>query len=343
MSIEKRQRKNGVRWYVRLRRPDGSPYSRSFRTRKEAERFQASELADRDRGSWTDPAAGRITLQAWSEEWMASNLHRWRASTIDRHELALRRVWVPELGSRRLSSIQPRQLQALANQLAGTYAPWTVRGYMGTGRLLLADAVALDLLSRTPFRGIKLPPIGSNEKRVLTPAELHDLADAVGERWRCFIYVAGVLGLRFGEVAALTFDDVDLEAKRLTVCRAVSEVNGKLTIGPPKSPAAHRTIDMPDQMAAELEAHCSRISSELDVGAVLFTTTSGSLLRRSNFRRRTLLPAVSGLDLEGLTFSWSAPHSRNAVGSRRSRPTHSAILAWPCHAQVGPRVVCPCE
>lgn len=155
MSVERRQRKNGVSWYVRLRRPDGSSYSRSFRTRKDAERFERAELALRDSGGWTDPTSGDILVSAWAEEWLASGQMAWRAATVDRHELALRTVWVPRLGSRRLNAVGPRDIQLVVNALVESHSSWTVRGYTVTGRKMFGDAVASEVLSRSPFRGIK--------------------------------------------------------------------------------------------------------------------------------------------------------------------------------------------
>jgi hypothetical protein len=41
-----------VRYDVRLRDPSGKPYKRTFRTKREAETFDARERADRSRGAW---------------------------------------------------------------------------------------------------------------------------------------------------------------------------------------------------------------------------------------------------------------------------------------------------
>ena len=68
MSIEARQTANGVRYDVRMRTPDGRQYKRSFRTRKEAETFQAQELADQSRGGWVDPRRSSITVAEWAAE-----------------------------------------------------------------------------------------------------------------------------------------------------------------------------------------------------------------------------------------------------------------------------------
>ena len=301
MSIEKRQRKGGISWYVRLRRPDGTQYARSFRTRKEAERFQAAELADRDRGAWIDPASGEITVGEWSREWFASNVHSWKPATVSRHDLALRTQWVPRLGAQKLVSVQPRHVQAIVNDLATSYANWTVRGYVGTGRLMFSDAVAMDVISRTPFRGIKLPSADAGERRTLTPIEVHLLADAIGKDWRCLIYVGGVLGLRFGEAVALAVGDIDLAGRRISITKAVSEVNGHLITGPPKTAAGVRTIDIPVQLAHELTEHIDRRNLGRP-DQLIFADSLGGPIRRSNFRRRILVPALEATGIEGFTF-----------------------------------------
>ncbi|HUR17508.1 MAG TPA: hypothetical protein VMZ51_01050 [Acidimicrobiales bacterium] len=52
MSIKARKTTSGIRYDVRLRDPAGEPYKRTFRTKREAETFQARERADRSRGAW---------------------------------------------------------------------------------------------------------------------------------------------------------------------------------------------------------------------------------------------------------------------------------------------------
>jgi hypothetical protein len=67
--IAKRTTKNGdVRYDVRLRAPDGQERSKTFRTKKEAERYERAHFAALDAGTWVDPRAGRITLEEWATE-----------------------------------------------------------------------------------------------------------------------------------------------------------------------------------------------------------------------------------------------------------------------------------
>ena len=117
--IQKRKLKSGeVRYDVRLRRPDGSHYVKTFRTKKEAETYKATEMADRARGTWIDPKAGKILFADWSAEWLKTWTMTWRPRTADKHQMAMRVHWVPRFGGQEVGSITPRQVQAAVDELA---------------------------------------------------------------------------------------------------------------------------------------------------------------------------------------------------------------------------------
>ena len=259
--IQRRKLKSGeVRYDVRLRRPDGTHYVKTLRTTKEAETYKATEIADRARGTWIDPKAGKISFADWSAEWLKTWTMTWRIRTADKHHMAMRVHWVPRFGSQEVGSITPRQIQAAVDELAVKYQPSSVRSYYGTLRTCVLYAVERDLISRTPCRAIKLPKKSEPEKRVIEPTELHSLADAVGERWRCFIYLGGVMGLRFGEIAALRVSDFEPSSRQLSIKRTLTELNGELILSPPKSRSSIRSLPVSAPMAAELVGHLERES-----------------------------------------------------------------------------------
>ena len=76
MSVNRRATKHGTRWDVRLRTPDGRPYKRTFRTRREADAYEARELADRSRGIWQDPTLAMVSFKEWAEQWLADTAGR---------------------------------------------------------------------------------------------------------------------------------------------------------------------------------------------------------------------------------------------------------------------------
>jgi len=114
-----------------LRTPDGRAYKRTFRTKKEAERFHATELADRARGSWIDPRAGQVTVAEWFHEWYRTNEASWRPATAAKNRSAIARNWLPRIGSRELASLTPRHVQRVVNELVAEFEPATVRSYYG--------------------------------------------------------------------------------------------------------------------------------------------------------------------------------------------------------------------
>ena len=72
MSIRKRQTAKGVRYDVQLRDTNGRMYQRTFRTKREAEAYEAKERTDRARGTWVDPRGATIPFSEVAAEWLSS-------------------------------------------------------------------------------------------------------------------------------------------------------------------------------------------------------------------------------------------------------------------------------
>ncbi len=299
--IRKRETSRGVRYDVRLRRPDGREYSKTFRTKRAAEEYEAQQIVERSRGQWVDPTTGRVTFAEWVEEWRRSVEQTWRPSTRAKNATALDRHWLPEFGPMRMEAIGPRHIQHVVNRLAEALKPATVRSYYGVLAQLFGDAVDLEVIGRSPCRSIKLPKVAHEVKRVIGPDDLHRLADEVGPDWRLLIYLGGVMGLRIGEALGLRWIDIDLDERTITISRTVSEVGSMVTIGEPKTRSSLRTLVFPSALTPEFIAHRARDSGENPANLV-FHDSIGGPVRASNLRYRILDPAVRAIGLDGLTF-----------------------------------------
>jgi hypothetical protein len=75
-------------------------------------------------GQYVDPKAGRQTVREYAEEWRAVQVHR--STTAAHVETMLRRHVYPTLGTKRLSSVLPNDIQALVKRLSVDLAPATV-------------------------------------------------------------------------------------------------------------------------------------------------------------------------------------------------------------------------
>jgi integrase len=109
------------------------------------------------------------------------------------------------------------------------------------------------------------------------------------------VRVLGVLGLRFGEAAALRRRSVDLLRRRLRVQESLAELSGHLSFGPTKSHQT-RSVPLPPSIRSALEEHLK--STVPAVGdALIFTSPNGAPLRHSTFTNRVWKPALNKLQL----------------------------------------------
>lgn len=106
--------------------------------------------------------------------------------------------------------------------------------------------------------------------------------------------LATFTSLRWGELCGLRQSDINLAARTVRVERQLTELeNGGLSFGPPKTSAGRRTVGFPELVAPVVRWHVSCFAQGEDDG-LIFTSSSGAALRRSNFRRRVWLPALHG-------------------------------------------------
>jgi site-specific recombinase XerD len=171
-----------------------------------------------------------------------------------------------------------------------------------TATALLENHAFIDMgwkqTTRTPCQGIKLPKETSHqEMRFLGAEEVVRLADAVEPRYRALIVTAAYAGLRWGELAALKVFDVNLFKGTIDVRQSLSEVSGRIEIGPTKT-GARRTVSLPRFLAQMIGEHIGLYPSP---EAFVFSAAEGGPLRRAWYRRH-YLPAVKRAGLEPLRF-----------------------------------------
>jgi integrase len=152
------------------------------------------------------------------------------------------------------------------------------------------------LLATSPCDRQPLPRVERDEARFLTPGEIELLADTIDGRYRALVLVAGYGGLRAGELFGLAREQLDLLHGTVDVTRTLTEVNGHLALGPPKTRAARRRVPLPRPIVDEVEQHLARVPD----GELVFPAPQGGPVRAGLFRRRFWRPAVDCAGLEPL-------------------------------------------
>jgi integrase len=314
-SIERRETTRGVRYDVRYRDPTGRPRTKTFRRRSDADRYARSVEVDKDRGLFVDPKLARTPLGEVAAAWLRSNPGK-RGGSQDRDEQVVARHIVPALGDRPVGSLTPADVQATVNRWAAARAPRTVRREYAVLRAILNYALRLDMLGRSPCRGINLPEVKPLRRRIVTAAEVAKLADGLGGVGQLgpMVYVAVVEGMRWGEVAGLRVGHVDFVARTLAVRETIVRGRrGAIGVGEPKSAAGHRILAAPVALMRMLHEHIEAKGLDpSDREALLFTSPGGAFLPYSNWvrvpgiRRRSPLASVA----------WSRMRARRVSGTR---------------------------
>jgi integrase len=178
-------------------------------------------------------------------------------------------------------------------------SPSSVNATYRTFARIMATAEIDGLIGRSPCVGVPLATETSHrEMHFLDHNDVARLADAVEERYRALIYTAAYTGLRWGELAALRVDRVNFLRGTAHVVEALTEVNGRVQLGPTKT-GAHRAVSLPRFLVEMLSEQVARHPSPT---GLVFTSAEGTPLRR-NFYRRHFKPAVVQAGLpEGLRF-----------------------------------------
>lgn len=85
--------------------------------------------------------------------------------------------------------------------------------------------------------------------------EIALLLDALPAPYRTPTMIAATTGLRLGEVLALRWDVIDLEAARLHVVATLQQEAGEVYVESPKTDRARRTVPIPPMTLALLRRH----------------------------------------------------------------------------------------
>ncbi|MGH2927249.1 MAG: phage integrase central domain-containing protein, partial [Solirubrobacteraceae bacterium] len=249
--IERRPTKAGSRYEVRLRGPDGKERSRSFRTRKDAERYEREQRAALDKGSWIDPRHASLTMGAYADRWIAER-HDLRPRTVELYRSLLRVHILPSFGELPLGKIAPSAIRAWNAALASAHPVTAAKAYRLL-REILSTAVADELIARNPCVVKRAGMERSPERPMASIAEVDALAAAMPDDLRIAVLLAAWCQLRRAELLGLERRDVDLLHGTVRVERTANHVPGGIELGPPKSAAGLRTVSVPPHVRPELE------------------------------------------------------------------------------------------
>ncbi len=234
----------------------------SFRgTKRQAQNECTRLLSEMDRGVYVEPS--KTTLSEFLAVWLADVKRRVSPKTYERYEQVCHKNIGPLLGAVALSKLKPPQIsEAYAVALesgrrdgSGGLSPRTVHHMHVILKGALGHAVKWELLVRNPAAAVNPPKVPRATMRTYDLPTTAEMIEAARGRAVFMPALLAVLcGMRRGEIAALRWRHVDLDAGQLAVVESAEQTKTGIRLKAPKS-GRGRTIALPATLVAELRAH----------------------------------------------------------------------------------------
>ncbi|HCU95078.1 MAG TPA: site-specific integrase [Actinobacteria bacterium] len=273
------------------------------------------------RGTYISPVAGKITLRAFSESWLASRT--FGPTTAEATELRLRlrlHIW-PVLGGKLLSQVTPSVIQSWVRGLKGSASSKKIMLTLLSPILGAAVDDGLVARNQTHAKSVKAPEPG---KRKIEPWPAEQVAAgraALPGRFQIVCDLGSGLGMRQGEILGLATTDVEWLRKGGAVVhirRQVRIVGRRMVFAPPKG-GKERDISLPESVALALAAHLEEYPARpvtlpwLEPGgqpvtvALVLTSAIGKAVNRNSFN----------------TFQWKPALGKAGTPASRDNGTHA--------------------
>lgn len=165
-------------------------------------------------------------------------------------ESRLRRYLIGPLGGCELSAVTAPTLQELLDKQKGKSKSF-LKKLKDEITAFFEAAEEERLLSRNPCKRLYLPECEDKKRRALTEKERKAFLAAADQHRHGLLFIfIYYCGLRPGEVRVLMPDDIDYEARTVTVTRALDNKTGR--IKEPKTESGYRTVPIPDELFRRL-------------------------------------------------------------------------------------------
>jgi len=294
-----RQRADG-NWEWRT--PPSFPVRKSLYAKRQEDVLKKRDEFLKDFEQGLDLDAKKLTVGAYLDLWLKDAVEGsvWYTTFRD-HERNVRLHLKPTIGRIRLKDLTRLHVQRLINQkVKEGYAPRTVRYAHTTLSKALTQAVDWDLVPRNAASRVKLPKQNRMKRETLSADNVVAFfAAASKDRFAALYVLAVTSGLRPGELLALKWENVDLEAGALSVRRSVSEDEGGPVMREETKTSGGRRLELLPVAVEALKKHRIRQNEErlryrglwtaLDL---VFPSTTGTIMRRNNRHRRSYKPLL---------------------------------------------------
>lgn len=191
-------------------------------------------------------------LRRWAEEYF--EIYMQSSSSFNRDLLwnLLERILLNDAGCVQVGDVKPALLKAALNKVSNQSKSQYDKAYAILFNLFSA-AAENGLITANPMIGIKKEKKTGGNRRSLTNREREICMQTFATHEKGLLFaLMFYCGLRPGEARAMTWNNIDMENKTITVTQAVKKTGNTgcagIKLGAPKTESSTRTIPMPQRL-----------------------------------------------------------------------------------------------
>ncbi len=288
------------------------------KTRQEAQEKLRTALSEMPRRALIGIA--HPTVEHFIKHWLANLTETANASTSIRYEQVVRLHIIPELGSLYLEKLTPQHLTTFYNKkIEEGLSANTIQLLHTCLYQTLTQAIQEGYVEHNTCEEVALPKKAYNVIHPLTKEQArHFLKVIRGHQFEALFTLALATGMRRGELLALKWQDLDLVAGVLQVCRTFNQKQTQEIIyaeGGPKANSSRRSIIIAPFALDPLNQHrILQFEAKSQAGDhwhkldLIFCTSNGEPLPRNSalksfkrFLQAASLPPIGFRDLRHTT------------------------------------------
>ncbi|MCR5836713.1 MAG: site-specific integrase [Lachnospiraceae bacterium] len=258
-----------------------------------------------------------ITLDGYFKEWIEAKRNSIKGSTLKTHISYYNKHISIKLGKRKIQQIERREIINFQSELVKTLSVSTVNSIIKTLKMILYDAINDEIIVKNPAENIKaVKETGKKATetyhRALTEEEQRAFMQEIkNDYYYEFIAMLLCSGMRSGEAAALTWNDVDYEKNVIHITKTVTFTEkGVLIVGDsPKSDAGKRDIPINDTIKSVLQRQLAKMGNIVPMrNNNIFVSVYGGLIY-SHAINRAISDALKRLEKKGIHIDHFTAHA----------------------------------
>lgn len=262
--------------------------------KKEAEKVLAETLSQLNSGSYKE--IEQVLFEEFAKKWFEHYriTSKVKPTTLRTYRDYIENHFNPAFKNLYVSNIKTRHVDELLAKASKGRKAKTVNKILTSLKTMFKFAVRWNYIKENPASDVEKFKEEHFEREYLSPEEIRVLLSHAREPYKTLFLTAISTGMRFGELLALRWSDIDWRQNKIFVRKSLhimtkkeqleEGVESKYKFLDPKSRHSRRGVVMSANLKKALEVH--KINAPINELDLVFTNEQGKPMDQSNLRNR---------------------------------------------------------